>query len=444
MAAKAEDLLQGRVVDTTAEGRGVIRGAGKTVFLDGAIAGELVRYRIRKRRRNYDEAELVAVLEASADRVEPRCAVFGTCGGCALQHIEAGAQLRLKEAVLLDNLQRIGGVQPARVLPPISGPPWGYRRKARLGVKYVAKKGRVLVGFRERHAPYVTDTARCETLHPSVGERLSDLADLIGSLTLRERLPQIEVGVGDAGAALVCRVLDAPTPGDLDKLRAFARETALSVFLQPGGADTIVPLPGAPVPDALRYRLPAADIDIEFRPTDFIQVNQAVNQQMVARALELLAPAADSRVLDLYCGLGNFTLALARRAAHVTGVEGSDAMVEQANANAALNGLKNVSYRVADLAGTDALDGLAGETFDRVLLDPPRSGAAGVLDALARFAPARIVYVSCHPGTLARDVQRLTGEFGYRLDAAGIMDMFPQTAHVEAMALLTGETAHGD
>lgn len=443
MAANAEDVLQGRVVDTTAEGRGVIRGAGKTVFLHGAIAGELVHYRIRKRRRNYDEAELITVLEASADRVEPRCAVFGTCGGCALQHIEGGAQLRLKEGVLLDNLQRIGGLQPHRVLPPISGPPWGYRRKARLGVKYVAKKGRVLVGFRERHAPYVTDAARCETLHPAVGERFSALSTLIESLSLRERIPQIEVGIGDTGGALVFRVLDAPTPDDLEKLRDFARTTGLAVYLQPGGADSIAPLPGDAVPDALHYRLQAADVDIEFRPTDFIQVNQAVNQQMVAQAMELLAPTAESRVLDLYCGLGNFSLALARQAGFVTGVEGSEAMVEQAVANAARNGLENVSYRVADLADADALEKLAGESFDRVLLDPPRSGAAAVLDTMARFEPARIVYVSCHPGTLARDVQRLTAELGYRLDAAGVMDMFPQTAHVEAMALLTRHTSHG-
>ena len=440
MAAKPDEVLQGQVVDTTAEGRGVIRGAGKTVFLDGAIAGELVRYRIRKRRRNYDEAELVAVLQAAAERVEPRCAVFGTCGGCALQHIDGAAQLRLKESVLLDNLQRIGGLQPGRVLSPISGPPWGYRRKARLGVKYVAKKGRVLVGFRERHAPYVTDGSRCETLHPAVGERFAELAALIESLSLRERIPQIEVGIGDSGGALVFRVLDAPPPADLDKLREFARTMGLDIYLQPGGAETIAPLPGAAAPRALHYRLPAADVDIEFRPTDFIQVNQAVNQQMVAQAIELLAADADSRVLDLYCGLGNFSLALARHAAAVTGVEGSEAMVEQAAANAVRNGLANVNYRVADLAATAALDGLAGERFDRVLLDPPRSGAAAVLDAIARFTPARIVYVSCHPGTLARDLQRLTAELGYRLDAAGVMDMFPQTAHVEAMALLTRNT----
>lgn len=443
MAVNAEDALTGRVVDTTAEGRGVIRGAGKAVFLDGAITGELVRYRVRKRRRNYDEAELVEVLEASADRVEPRCAVFGTCGGCALQHIDGAAQLRQKERVLLDNLQRIGGLQPDRVLPPIAGPPWGYRRKARLGVKYVAKKGRVLVGFRERHAPYVTDTERCETLHPAVGERFAALAALIEGLSLRERIPQIEVGIGDTGAALVFRVLDAPTPQDIEQLRDFARTTGLSVYLQTGGADTIAPLPGDAEPAALRYRLDEPGIDIKFRPTDFIQVNQAVNQQMVAQALELLAPASQSRVLDLFCGLGNFTLALARRAAFVTGVEGSAAMVEQAAANALRNGVQNVSYRLADLATANALDGLTGEVFDRVLLDPPRSGAAAVLDAIAHFEPARIVYVSCHPGTLARDVQRLTAELGYRLDAAGVMDMFAQTAHVEAMALLTRNTLHG-
>lgn len=441
MVAKAEDVLTARVVDTTPEGRGVISGTGKTVFLDGAIQGELVRYRIRKRRRNYDEAELTEVLEASPDRVEPRCAVFGACGGCALQHIDADAQLRLKERMLLDNLQRIGGVEPKRVLPPISGPAWAYRRKARLGVKYVAKKGRVLVGFRERHAPYVTDTRRCETLHPAVGERLEALSALIGRLSLRERIPQIEIAAGDNTVALAFRVLDEPTAADLAHLRDFAAETGLSIFLQRGGASTLAPLPGAGAAEPLRYAAPLADTDIEFQISDFIQVNQGVNQQMVAQAIELLAPTADSRVLDLYCGLGNFTLALARRSAGVTGVEGSAEMVERAGANARRAGLDNVVYRLGDLADGAALDPLGGERFDRVLLDPPRSGAAAVLDAIARFAPSRIVYVSCHPGTLARDVQRLTGELGYTLSAAGIMDMFPQTAHAEAMALLTSNRA---
>lgn len=437
MAARSEEVFTARVADTTSEGRGVIRGAGKTVFIDGAIAGEQVRYRVRKRRRNYDEAELLEVLEASADRVTPRCAVYGTCGGCVLQHVAAAAQLRLKEGVLLGNLQRIGGVRPERVLPAIGGAEWGYRRKARLGVKFVARKGRVLVGFRERYAPYVTDTRRCEILHPAVGERLGELAELIGGLSLRERIPQIEVAAGDNGVALAFRVLDPPTPGDLDQLRAFARETGLWLYLQSGGADTIQPLPGTEAPDKLRYRAPEAEADIEFEPADFLQVNRAVNEQMVAQAMSLLAPAADSRVLDLYCGLGNFTLALARRAAAVTGVEGSSAMIERARANARLAGLANIDYLVADLADARALDGLTGRTFDHVLVDPPRSGAAAVLDSIAGFAPSRLVYVSCHPGTLARDVQRLTGELGFTLEAAGVMDMFPQTAHVEAMALLT-------
>lgn len=437
VAANADETLTARVDDTTAEGRGVVRGNGKIVFIDGAIAGELVRYRVRKRRRNYVEAELTEVIEASPDRVDPRCAVYGTCGGCALQHIEAGAQLRLKERVLRDNLQRIGGIEPQRWLDPIVGPAWAYRRKARLGVKYVAKKGRVLVGFRERHAPYVTDTARCETLHPAVGERLEALAELIGGLSLRERIPQIEIAAGDNAVALAFRVLDAPTTGDLEKLRAFARDTGLAIYLQSGGADTIAPLPGSDVPESLRYRAPLADTDIHFQLADFIQVNEGVNQQMVAQAVELLETGPDTRVLDLYCGLGNFTLALARRSAAVMGVEGSASMVERAGLNASRAGLDNVDYRVADLAVDGALACLAGESFDRVLLDPPRSGAAAVLDAIAGFAPRRIVYVSCHPGTLARDVQSLTAEFGYTLAAAGAMDMFPQTAHCEAMALLT-------
>jgi 23S rRNA (uracil1939-C5)-methyltransferase len=436
-AAAADALPIGRVADATADGRGIIRDAGKTVFLDGAIIGELVRYRLRKRRRKHDDAELVDVLEPSPDRVMPRCAVFGLCGGCALQHLDSGAQLRLKESVLLDNLQRLGGVMPERILPPISGPPWAYRRKARLAVKYVARKGRVLVGFRERHAPYVTDAARCETLHPAVGGRLADLATLIQGLSLRERIPQIEVGVGDDAVALVFRVLEAPSEADLERLRTFAHETDFDIYLQTGGANSIAALPGARPPRRLNYALPGVSADIEFQPADFIQVNQAVNQKMVTEALELLSPSPDSRVLDLYCGLGNFTLAVARRAAMVTGIEGSVAMVGRAAANAARAGVENVQFVAGDLARPDALDAFAGEAIHRVLLDPPRSGAAAVLDAVAAFAPARIVYVSCHPGTLARDAQRLTSKLGYTLAAAGVMDMFPQTAHIESMALFT-------
>ncbi|MGI9331228.1 MAG: 23S rRNA (uracil(1939)-C(5))-methyltransferase RlmD [Gammaproteobacteria bacterium] len=437
MAATTQDALTGQVADTTADGRGVITGTGKTIFLDGAIGGETVSYRVRKRKRNYDEAELVEVLEPSPERVAARCSVFGVCGGCALQHVEATAQLRLKESVLFDNLQRIGGLEPDRVLAPITGPQWGYRRKARLGVKYVAKKGRVLVGFRERHAPYVTDTPACETLDPAIGQRLPALAELIQQLSLQARIPQVEVAIGDNGVALVFRVLDEPTENDLDLLRQFAADTGFFCYLQTGGPDTVASLPGSPAPEALHYGPGPEGLELEFQPTDFVQVNQAVNQQMVARAIELLEPTPDMRLLDLFCGLGNFSLALAQAGATVVGLEGSTAMVDRATANAARNGIKTASFAAADLAKSEPLAVLGEQQFDSVLLDPPRAGAAAVLDAVAALKPERILYVSCHPGTLARDAQRLCSELGYRLSAAGVIDMFPQTAHVEAMALFT-------
>lgn len=423
------------VADTTAEGRGVVRGNSKTVFVDGAMAGETVRYRVRKRRRQYEEAELLEVLVASPDRIEPLCEVYGVCGGCALQHMSAGAQLALKQQVLIDNLQRIGGVRAEEMLPPLTSKGWGYRRKARLAVKHVARKGRVLVGFRERHAPYVTDMQRCETLHSSAGARLGELAELISGLSISARLPQIEIAAGDNATALVFRVLDPPSDADLEAFRQFHHQTGLWIYLQPGGPSTVVPLPGLPAPPVLEYLLPEFDVRIQFEPGDFIQVNGELNQAMVSQAMQLLQVEPDSSVLDLFSGLGNFTLPLARRAASVLGVEGAGEMVERGGRNAARNGLENASFMAADLFEDQALASLAGRHFDRVLLDPPRAGAEQVLAPVAATGAQRVVYVSCHPGTLARDAGHLVTDLGYRLAAAGIMDMFPQTSHVESIAL---------
>ncbi len=423
------------VVDTTLDGRGVVRDAGKTVFVVGALQGETVRFQRGRRRRNYDEAELLEVLSPSPHRVEPRCPVFGICGACSLQHVSPDQQLALKQAALLDNLTRIGGVTPERVLAPVTGPLWGYRRKARLGAKDVIKKGRVLVGFRERGKPYVCDTPSCATLHPSVGERLQELSALIASLSIRSRLPQIEVAVGDSETVLVLRVLDPPSTSDLEKLREFALDCGFRLFLQSGGPDSIAPLPGNDDLPLLEYKLPEYQLDMQFGATDFIQVNAEINQKMLALALELLELDDASQVLDLFCGLGNFTLPMARKAGAVVGVEGELAMVQRAGDNAARAGLKNVSFRQADLADAGSLDEFAAETFDRILLDPPRTGAAAILPAVAALGAPRLLYVSCHPGTLARDAGQLVKEFGYRLSAAGIMDMFPQTSHVESIAL---------
>ncbi len=429
-----QEVQLGTVTDTTADGRGVIAGQGKTIFVHGAITGELVSFRMRRRKRRYDEAELVEVRSASPDRVEPRCAAYGVCGGCSLQHVSPARQIELKQAVLLENLQRIGGVSAERVLDPLTGPVWGYRRKARLAVKDVQKKGRVLVGFRERNKPYVADMQRCEILDSRVGERLAGLSELVGSLALRNRIPQIEVAIGDDEICLVFRMLDMPSSQDLERLQAFQTTSGFQIWLQTGGSDTVRPLSDA-APAPLVYGLPEFGLRLGFGPTDFVQVNGPLNARMVSQAVELLEPDSGSKVLDLYCGLGNFSLPVATRAGSVLGIEGSAGMVARAASNAAMNGLDNVQFRVSDLSVPGALDVLLAHGFDRVLLDPPRSGAAEVLDAVARMNARRIVYVSCHPGTLARDAGRLVTDYGYRLAAAGVMDMFPHTSHVESMAL---------
>ncbi len=422
------------IVDTLMDGRGVADAPGKKVFVDGALSGETVRFRRRRKKRNFDEAELLEVLKPAPERIEPRCAAFGICGGCTLQHLSAPEQLRLKQTVMLDNLQRLGGVTPERILPPVEGSPWGYRRKARLAVKHVFRKNRVLVGFRERNKPFVADMNRCETLHPAIGERLEELAELIGRLSIRDRLPQIECAVGDNAVAMIFRVLDPPAKADIEMLSTWSAGNGIQVFLQTGGPDTIGPLPGQDWPEPLHYRIPAFDVDVTFTPADFLQVHAQVNLRMIEQAIDLLAPHCASSVLDLFCGLGNFSLPLGRVAGRVLGIELAADMVARARQNASSCGLANVDFRQADLSQPTA-DLLAGRSFDRIMVDPPRTGMAELLDSLIDIRAERLVYVSCHPGTLARDARRLVAEGGYRLVAAGVMDMFAQTSHVESMAL---------
>ncbi len=419
------------------DGRGVAHVDGKTVFIEGALPGEQVGFEYLAIHRKFDEGRVTEVQQASVHRVTPRCPHYGVCGGCSLQHMEAGAQIQAKQQVLLDNLRHIGGVAPATVLSPLTGPVWGYRNKARLGVKHVIRKGRVLVGFRERRAPYVADLSRCEVLHPSVGERIGPLAVMLDGLEGRTRIPQIEVAVSDAATALVFRHLDPLSVADLARLRAFADEYGMHVFLQPAGPDSVHAL--MPADSVPAYTLPAQGIVIRFRPNDFTQVNGVVNRKMIARVLEMLALDRADTVLDLFCGLGNFSLPMARLAGSVTGVEGEAGLVDRARDNAVLNSLGNVTFHVADLAEDQRHAAWAGGGYNKVLLDPPRSGAAGVMDTLGNIHPQRIVYVSCHPGSLARDAGTLVNGLGYRLLAAGVMDMFPHTAHVESVALF--ETA---
>jgi 23S rRNA (uracil1939-C5)-methyltransferase len=406
------------------------------------LPGETVNYRRIRSHRQHDEAELVEVLAAAPERVAPRCAHFGVCGGCALQHLAPEAQLKAKDQELRDNLERLGKVTPNTWLEPLRGPVWNYRRRARLGAKFVTRKGKVLVGFRERLAPYIADVQHCDVLAPPVGELIAPLAELIQGLGIRERVPQIEVAVADNAVALVFRVLDPPGAADLARLGAFAQTHRVRVYLQPGGLDTVRELdqPGEP----LCYRLPQFKVELQFLPTDFIQINGAVNEALVSRAMEFLQLTPDSEVLDLFCGIGNFTLPMARTAARVVGVEGDAALVARARANASRNSLQNAEFHVADLARLPADPNLAFQTtpwlkkgYTHVVLDPPRAGAREVLASVARLAPQRVLYISCHPGSLARDLGELVNDHGFVLEAAGILDMFPHTAHFESLAVLS-------
>jgi 23S rRNA (uracil1939-C5)-methyltransferase len=426
------------VASLTHDGEGVVR-QGKTAFVAGALPGERIRFRRTRRHRQHDEAELLEVLEPSASRVVPRCAHFGICGGCVLQHLSADAQLEAKQTELRDNLERMGKVSPREWLAPLRGPVWNYRRRARLGSKFVIKKDRVVVGFRERLAPYVAELQRCEVLAAPVGEMIAPLAAMLNGLSIRHRIPQIEAAVADNVVALVLRVLDSPSADDLMRLREFATAHSVRFYLQTGGLDSVSPLDGAPgePQEALRYGLPDFDLKLEFTPTDFVQINAQVNQALVARAVELLDLAPGSSVLDLYCGIGNFTLALARNSGRAVGVEGDKGLVDRARHNAGLNEVRNAEFHVADLARPlePTLPWLR-QSYTHVLLDPPRAGASEVLASISRLNPQRVLYISCHPGSLARDLGSLVHEHGMSLVAAGVLDMFPHTTHVESLAIL--------
>ncbi len=425
--------LELEITDLIHDGRGVAHVDGKAIFVSGALPGERVRARLNARHRHFDEAQTEEVLLASPDRVEPRCAHFGICGGCSLQHLSPAAQIAAKQKILLENLERIGKVTPVITLAPLTDLAWGYRRKGRLSVKYVEKKGRLLVGFRESNGRFVADIKRCEVLLPAVGERIEALATLIGGMDALRELPQIEIAAGDEMIALIFRHLKPLSEKDTQALLAFAKSENLGIFLQPGGNDSVHAL--WPEDAHLSFRIPASDIDIEFKPLDFIQINEGINLKMIAQTIDLLDLQPKDRVLDLFCGLGNFTLPLARRAGQVTGVEGEASLIARANANARHNNLHNVDFFSANLFEDQRAAPWAKQKYDKLLLDPPRSGATELLEYLPGRSVQRVVYVSCHPGSLARDAGILVQRHGFKLSAAGVMDMFPHTAHVESIAL---------
>jgi 23S rRNA (uracil1939-C5)-methyltransferase len=432
--APPPEAVTAGVDDLAHDGRGVAHLQGKAVFINGALPGEEVRFHYTACHSQYDEGELEAVITPSPERVEPHCRHFGVCGGCSLQHLTPAAQVRYKQQWLLDNLQRIARIEPDEWLEPLRGPAWGYRHKARLGVKHVYKKGKVLVGFRERSGSLLAELQRCEVLHPCIGELLDELGALIGQLSIHNRLPQIEVAIGDDAAALSFRVLVPPSPADKMLLCDFGRRHELHIYLQTGGPETTALLwPENAAP--LYYRLPEFKLELVFMPYHFVQINPEINRRLVRQAVERLAAQEDERILDLFCGLGNFTLALARQAREVVGIEGDGELAAWAQRNATRNGIGNAHFYTADLTQGVSQHLWAQETYDKVLLDPPRTGALAVLPLIAAVRARRVVYVSCHPATLARDAGELVHRLGYRLLSTGIMDMFPHTAHVESIAL---------
>jgi len=423
------------------EARGVAHREGKVVFVEGALPGERVEATIVRRKPSYEKARAHRVIRASSQRVAPRCPHFGVCGGCAMQHLEERAQVAVKQRVLEDAFGHIGKLKPATVLPPMYGPTWGYRYRARLSVRLVARKGGVLVGFRERHSSYVADMTECHVMPRHVSDMLVPLRRMVESLSTPDRIPQIEVAVGDRTTALVLRHMEALTKQDLGILRAFAERWKVSWWLQPKGPDS-VHLLCEEDEGLLAYTLPDFGLRMEYRPTDFTQVNPHINRSLVARAISLLDVAPDHRVADLFCGLGNFTLPLATLAREVVGIEGSSTLTDRALQGAAAHGLQDKTrFATLNLFEVDLAWLRALGRFDRMLIDPPREGAEAVARALASLTdeerPGRIVYVSCNPATLARDAAIMKHKGGYVLEAAGVVNMFPHTGHVESIAVFS-------
>jgi 23S rRNA (uracil1939-C5)-methyltransferase len=445
----SQSLIEIESLDMEARGVGHLKNEdgtpGKVVFVEGALPGELVSFQSYRRKAKWEAAHLLEVHRESALRVKPRCKYFGTCGGCAMQHIEPSAQVAAKQRVLEDNLKHIGRLQPEMMLRPIHGPTWGYRYRARFSVRNVVKKGGVLVGFHERKSGFITDMTSCEVVPAHVSALLVPLRRLIAALSIMEQVPQLELAVGDGVngpvTALVMRNMAPLSAQDEAMLREFADLHQVQWWLQPAGPDSVYQF--YPTDTRLLYRLPEFGIEMPFKPTDFTQVNHQVNRTLVVRAMALLDAQSDERVADLFCGLGNFTLPIATRAREVMGIEGSATLTARALENARHNGLADkVSFSTRNLFEVTADDMLALGRFDRMLIDPPRDGAVAVCEALSslkerapEFLPRRIVYVSCGPSTLARDAGILVNQAGYRLRMAGVMNMFPHTAHVESIAV---------
>lgn len=416
------------------DGRGIAHIANKIIFLAGGLPNEEVEFNYTKKHTNYDEGIVTKIITPSSYRIEPPCPHFSICGGCSLQHITTEGQVTYKEQALLEQLEHFSHIKPKNILPPLTAQDYGYRRKARLGVKFVIKKNKVIVGFRENNGRFLADLQSCKVLDPKVGELINALGTMIAKLSCKEIIPQIEVAIGDDAAGLVFRHMKALPQTDIDQLMAFAKLHTLKIYLQPQGPDSVHLL--YPQTDSffLQYTLSKYNLTFAFHPTDFIQVNAALNAAMVDRALQLLEPQPEENILDLFCGLGNFTLPLARFCQRVVGVEGDPNMILRAKENAKSNNINNVEFYSADLTQDIQQFAWSQKKFDSIILDPPRTGASEVINTITSFSAKKILYISCNPATLARDAAAITAH-GYQLEKVGIMNMFPQTKHTETIAL---------
>lgn len=417
------------------DGRGIAHVNDKISFISGALPQETIKCKLTKRHSRFNEGEVVEVISASKDRIQPACEHFNICGGCSLQHLDTISQIRFKQKVFLEQLKHFGQVVPETLLEPLSGQVWGYRRKARLGVRYVKKKERVLVGFREKLSNYLADIYSCKVLHESVGLHIKDLRDLIASLSQFEHIAQIEIAVSDTKTVLIFRNMSALPEEDISKLCGFAKTFHFEIYLQPNSPATLQKIWPNDSNHRLSYTLPDFNLEMQFHPLDFTQINNEINQLMLRQALRLLNPQSEDDVLDLFCGLGNFTLPIARYAKHVTGVEGSLEMVLRAKENTIHNSIQNTEFYACNLMSPNINETWMQKKYNKILIDPPRSGAQEIIAFFTKFQAERIVYVSCNPATLARDAKELVHTLGYKLKSAGIMNMFPHTSHIEAIAM---------
>ncbi|MBN1684588.1 MAG: 23S rRNA (uracil(1939)-C(5))-methyltransferase RlmD [Gammaproteobacteria bacterium] len=439
-----QELSETVIGSLSHDGRGIAQINNKVTFIRDALPQEKVLFQYIRCRNRFDEGETIEVLQPSILREYNTCPYYQICGGCSLQHLKYSEQIRHKSQIVLEQLKHFGRVEPMEIMSPITASTFGYRSKARLSVRFVHKKKSVLVGFHEKNGRYIADIWHCSILHPKISEKIGELRSLIASLNNCTSIAQIEAAVGDDGMAFVFRHLEEISHEDLKKLVAFAEHSGIHLYLQPEGLDSIQKIYPKEASDLLKYILPEENIELFFHPTDFTQINHEINQKMVSTVMKLLELEAQDHVLDLFCGLGNFTIPLAKYCADVVGVEGNKKMVDRAKNNAKHNGIHNSCFYVSDLTKNILDQEWANKNYSKIVLDPPRPGALDFINQMQRFSPSKIVYISCNSSTLARDAGVLVHQHGYQLQKIGILDMFPHTSHVETIALFDKNRSFND